>query len=85
MRKPPPRVFWSDFGFHIIELIDEPKNGMYHSRHILLRPSYTTEELMEPAKFLDSIANIIRKDSITFEDAAMKFSEDKLTLHRQKH
>ena len=72
-------VVESDFGFHIIELIDEPKNGMYHSRHILLRPSYTTEELMEPAKFLDSIANIIRKDSITFEDAAMKFSEDKLT------
>lgn len=72
-------VVESDFGFHIIELIDEPKNGMYHSRHILLRPSYTTEELMEPAKFLDSIANIIRKDSITFEDAAKKFSEDKLT------
>ncbi|MBR3911050.1 MAG: peptidylprolyl isomerase [Alistipes sp.] len=72
-------VVESDFGFHIIELIDEPKNGMYHSRHILLRPSYTTEELMEPAKFLDSIANIIRTDSITFEDAAKKFSEDKLT------
>ena len=34
---------------------------------------------MEPATFLDSIANIIRKDSITFEDAAKKFSEDKLT------
>ncbi len=72
-------VVESDFGFHIIELIDEPKNGMYHSRHILLRPSYTTEELMEPTKFLDSLALQIRKDSISFEDAAMQFSEDKLT------
>lgn len=72
-------VVESDFGFHIIELIDEPKNGMYHSRHILLRPTYTTEELLEPARFLDSIANLIRKDTISFEDAALQFSEDKLT------
>lgn len=72
-------VVESEFGFHIIELIDEPKNGLYHSRHILLRPSYTTDELLEPSKFLDSIANIIRADSISFEDAAKQFSEDKLT------
>ena len=72
-------VVESEFGFHIIELIDEPKNGLYHSRHILLRPTYTTDELVQPAKFLDSIANLIRKDSITFEKAAMDFSEDKLT------
>lgn len=72
-------VVESEFGFHIIELIDEPKNGLYHSRHILLRPTYTTDELVEPANFLDSIANLIRKDSITFEKAAMDFSDDKLT------
>ncbi len=72
-------VVESQFGFHIIELIDEPKNGLYHSRHILLRPTYTNEELVEPANFLDSIAKQIRKDSITFEKAAMEFSEDKLT------
>ena len=72
-------VVESEFGFHIIELIDEPKNGLYHSRHILLRPTYTTEELVEPANFLDSIAKLIRKDSITFEKAALEFSEDKLT------
>lgn len=72
-------VVESDFGFHIIELIEEPKNGLYRSRHILLRPTYTTDELVEPAKFLDSIANLIRHDSISFEDAALQFSEDKLT------
>ena len=72
-------VVESEFGFHIIELIDEPKNGLYHSRHILLRPTYTTEELVEPANFLDSIAKLIRKDSITFEKAALEFSDDKLT------
>ena len=49
---------------------------MYHARHIVLRPSYTLEELAAPARMLDSIANLIRKDSITFEEAARKFSDD---------
>ena len=70
-------VVESEFGFHIIELIDEPKNGMYHSRHILLRPSYTNDELIAPMKELDSIANLIRKDSLTFEAAALAHSDDK--------
>ena len=64
-------VVESEFGFHIIELIDK-KGELYHCRHILLRPEYTTDELMEPIDFLDSLANVIRKDSITFEAAAVK-------------
>ncbi len=72
-------VVETDYGFHIIELIDEPKNGLYHSRHILLRPTYTAEELNEPVVFLDSLAAVIRTDSISFEDAALQHSEDRLT------
>ena len=72
-------VVETDYGFHIIELIDEPKNGLYHSRHILLRPTYTAEELNEPIVFLDSLAAVIRTDTISFETAAMEHSEDKLT------
>lgn len=65
----------TEFGFHIIELIDK-KGDNYHCRHILLRPSFTREELMEPAHKLDSIARLIRLDSLTFEDAALRFSDD---------
>ncbi len=72
-------VVETEYGFHIIELIDEPKNGMYHCRHILIKPTYTTDELIEPTKFLDSVSLLIRSDSMTFEEAAMKFSEDDLT------
>ena len=68
----------TEFGFHIIELIDK-KNDLYHCRHILLRPTYTREELMQPARQLDSIARLIRLDSLTFEDAALRFSDDALT------
>lgn len=65
----------TEFGFHIIELIDK-KGELYHCRHILLRPTYTNDELMQPARQLDSIARLIRIDSLSFEDAALRFSDD---------
>ncbi len=68
-------VVESEFGFHIIELIDK-KGNLYHCRHILLRPSYTADELMEPINFLDSLAGQIRRDSTTFELAAQQYSDD---------
>ena len=58
-------VVETQYGYHLIQLIDQ-KGRMYHARHIVLRPSYTLEELAAPARMLDSIANLIRKDSITF-------------------
>ena len=70
----------TEFGFHIIELI-EKKNDLYRCRHILLRPTFTREELMEPAKQLDSIANLIRLDSISFDKAALQFSDDATSKH----
>lgn len=72
-------VVESEFGFHIIELLDEPKNGMYHYRHILLKPVYTLDEELEPANYLDSLSKVIRADSITFEAAALQHSQDDLT------
>ena len=72
-------VVETEFGFHIIELIDEPKNGMYHYRHILLKPVYTDQELLEPTLFLDSLVGVIRADSVSFEEAALKHSQDDLT------
>ena len=65
----------TEFGFHIIELIDK-KGENYHCRHILLRPTFTREELMQPAHELDSLARLIRHDSISFAEAALRFSDD---------
>lgn len=65
----------TEFGFHIIELIDK-RGELYHCRHILLRPTYTREELMQPAHQLDSLARLIRLDSLSFGDAALRFSDD---------
>ena len=66
----------TEFGFHIIELIDR-KGDNYHCRHILLRPTYTVEEIVAPMRDLDSLVNLIKKDSLSFEEAAKRHSDDK--------
>ena len=68
-------VVESQYGFHIIQLLDQ-HGPLYHFRHILLRPVYTSEELGESLDLLDSLANQIRIDSITFEKAALEYSDD---------
>ncbi len=71
-------VVETDFGYHIIELIDK-RGELYHCRHILLRPSYSATELMEPTYMLDSLVKEIRRDSISFERAALIYSDDAMT------
>jgi len=68
-------VVESQFGFHIIQMI-EKRGNLYRARHILLRPVYTTEELGESVRTLDSLVGLIRRDSITFEKAALQHSDD---------
>jgi len=71
-------VVKSDFGYHIIQLIDR-KGERINTRHILMRPKVAPEALEQAKNRLDSLANIIRKNEITFENAAMMFSQDKNT------
>lgn len=68
-------VVESQYGFHIIQMLDK-RGQLYHFRHILLFPSFSPEELAETANELDSIARMIRCDSISFDAAALKFSDD---------
>ncbi len=64
------------YGFHIIQLL-EKKGDLYKSRHILLRPTFTDSELAEDLMMLDSLSTEIKEGRITFEEAAMKHSDDK--------
>jgi len=68
-------VVETEYGFHIIQLLDN-SNNLYHLRHILLKPMFTQDELIATATTLDSIATVIRNGEMTFEEAAAKFSED---------
>lgn len=66
----------SDFGFHLIELI-ERRGNMIHARHILIRPEITEDDLELARNKLDSIRTVIRADTMDFTIAVKKFSNDK--------
>jgi len=70
------QIVESEYGFHIIQMI-EKRNNQVNVRHILLKPQYTSDMIVEAQNRLDSIAKLIQTDSLTFEKAAAKFSEDK--------
>ena len=70
------KVVESKFGFHIIQLIDR-KGEMVNTRHILIRPQVKADQAERAMNKLDSIADLIRKDSMKFETAALKFSTHK--------
>lgn len=65
----------SEAGYHLIQGIQR-RGEFARVRHILLRPKVSPVALAEARNFLDSIANLIRKDSIDFETAVKKFSTD---------
>ena len=65
----------SEAGYHIIQGI-ERRGEFVRVRHILIRPKVSPYELAEARVFLDSVANLIRNDSISFDDAVPKFSSD---------
>lgn len=70
--------FESQFGFHIMQLIDRRGNE-YNSRHILISAVPSKEDIGRAEQYLDSLRLAILKDSITFEDAAKKYSDDQRT------
>jgi peptidyl-prolyl cis-trans isomerase SurA len=70
------KIVESKFGFHIIQLIDR-KGEMVNTRHILIRPQVKPEQSELAIARLDSIANQIRKDSLKFEAAAIRYSTHK--------
>ena len=66
----------SQFGFHLIQLI-ERKGEQYSTRHILLKPGTGTTDVNEAAKDLTKLRRHILADSITFAKAAKDNSDDK--------
>ncbi|MCX6226894.1 MAG: peptidylprolyl isomerase [Bacteroidia bacterium] len=72
------RVVKTEFGYHIIQLIDR-RGDVINAKHILLSPKPTIEEKLAVRQRLDSIAQMIRENKISFEDAALSFSSSKET------
>lgn len=70
--------FESPFGMHIMQLI-ERRGGEYNSRHILISPKPSEQDLKKAADFLDSLRTLIVNDTLEFEKAAKEYSDDVAT------
>jgi peptidyl-prolyl cis-trans isomerase SurA len=70
--------FKSPFGFHIMQLL-ERRGNEYHSRHILISPKPSEEDLAKASHYLDSIRTLVIRDSIKFQKAAKEYSDDMQT------
>lgn len=72
------KIVRSEYGYHIIQLIDK-KGDKINVRHILLKPHIDDSEIAKGIARLDSIANDIRANKFTFDAAALALSDDKDT------
>ena len=72
------RIVQTEYGYHIIQLI-EKKGDRINCRHILLRPRSSATDKINAIQRLDSIKTMITDSTLTFEQAVIHFSQDKDT------
>ena len=66
-------IIESQFGFHLIQLLERRGNAI-HTRHILIKPEITPNDLELAKHKLDSIRNLLLNDSLNFSIAVKRFS-----------
>lgn len=76
------KIAQSEFGYHIIQLIDKRGDKM-KCRHILKRPEVAQADIDSALVVLDSVAADIRSGKISFEDAVRYGSDDKDTRNNR--
>lgn len=72
------KIVESALGFHLIQCIDQTESRI-NTRHILIMPKISAEEKRKAISICDSIVRLIRLDSLKFETAASRFSQDEDT------
>lgn len=74
------KIVETEYGFHIIQLM-EKRGDRIKVRHILRKPRVSSANIKAMMLSLDTIADRIKSDSITFEDAVTRYSADKETYN----
>ena len=72
------KIVESEFGYHIIQLI-EKRGDKVNVRHILRKPVVSDQAIERAIARLDSIADDLRAEKFSFEDAASLIPDDKDT------
>lgn len=72
------KVVESEYGYHIIQLIDK-RGDKVKIRHILRKPRLDQADIDVAIARLDTVAEDLRKEKFTFDEAAPYLSDDKDT------
>ena len=68
-------VVETKFGFHLIQMVKR-RGQQFNIRHILIKPKISAKAIENAKSKLDSIIHFVAKDSLSFEQLAIKYSED---------
>jgi len=71
-------VFETDYGFHIIKLLDR-KGDDYKCLHILIIPQFSNSELDKAAYQMDTCYAKLKSGELTWDEAVLKYSNDEAT------
>ncbi len=69
------KIVESSFGYHIIQMI-ERRGDMANTRHILMNPKADANAKQKAIYKLDSLKTVVEADSLSFDWAAKRYSED---------
>jgi len=72
------KIVESSFGYHIIQMV-ERRGDRANTRHILMKPKADANAKQKAIHKLDSLVSVVRADSISFDFAAKRYSEDERT------
>ncbi len=69
-------VVETEFGYHIIQLLERLGNRI-HTRHILIQPAITKDDMEIARKKMEEVRELIVSDSISFSRAVKDYSTEK--------
>ncbi len=69
------RIIETEFGYHIIKLI-ERRGELVNVRHILITPEISDEDMKKAKAELETVSGYVSSDSLSFQQAAAKYSDD---------
>ena len=72
------KIVESSFGYHLIQMV-ERRGDRANTRHILMNPKIDANAKQKAIYKLDSLRTVIYADSVSFDWAAKRYSEDDRT------
>ncbi|MFO0322911.1 MAG: peptidylprolyl isomerase [Bacteroidota bacterium] len=71
-------IFETTYGYHFIQLVAR-KGESVDVRHLLMSPKISQSDIIKAKSKLDSIQKLIANGELNFNDATIKYSDDKET------